>query len=87
MLRIGERVSVQIGDITAIGYISNVGYYGHQIELTKVARIIGGEIEWNRPTKGSYEAHRLEPVGTLLDEWQDKSALVDLALLTKDKRF
>lgn len=83
-------MKVQIGSISAVGYVSNiaqVGFYDHQIELTKVAWIVGKEIEFKKPTQGLYGEDQLEPVGDFWDKLQDKSAFIDLALLTRDEKW
>ncbi|MCP3764180.1 IDEAL domain-containing protein [Domibacillus sp. A3M-37] len=83
----GEWKKVEIGDVTVIGYVSHIGYYGIQIEIITVARIKNGELEWTTPTRALFKEHRLESLGTLLDDMQDKTALIDLALMTRDKKW
>jgi hypothetical protein len=83
----GEWISVLVGNVIAIGYIKTIGFYGGQIEIMRVSRITGGEVKWASPTRALFEADRLKPLGTLLDDWQDKSVLIDLALLMKDKQW
>ncbi|WP_046174959.1 IDEAL domain-containing protein [Domibacillus indicus] len=86
-MEIGEWKIARIGDLTVIGYISRIGYYGSQIELAVVGRIIKGKMMWGSPTSLLFEEHRLKPMGTLLDDIQDKTTLIDLALMTKDKKW
>ncbi|WP_046174930.1 IDEAL domain-containing protein [Domibacillus indicus] len=90
MLKMGEWKTIKIGDATAIGYISNINNYscpGDCVEFTKVGWIIGGIIEWRRPTQGIYESNRLRSAVRLLDQYQDKTILIDLALATRDKQW
>jgi hypothetical protein len=86
-LYVGEWINVAIGDYKAVGYVSHMECYSSQIEIMKVARIKGDIIEWSKPTHGSYDAHRLKPIGTLLDHFQDKSTLINMSLDTKDKEW
>ncbi|WP_046181256.1 IDEAL domain-containing protein [Domibacillus tundrae] len=86
-MEIGAWKKVKIGDVTVIRYVSHIGYSGIQIEIVRVARLKNGEVKWTKPTRLLFEKHRLEPLGRLLDEKQDKTALIDLALLTKDKEW
>ncbi|WNS79634.1 hypothetical protein RRU94_19120 [Domibacillus sp. DTU_2020_1001157_1_SI_ALB_TIR_016] len=86
-MEIGEWKIAKIGDIIVIGYVSSIGYYDNQIELAIVGRIIKGKMMWGSPTKLLFGEHRLKPIGTLLDDIQDKTALIDLALMTKDKEW
>ncbi|MCM3790488.1 IDEAL domain-containing protein [Domibacillus indicus] len=86
-MEIGEWKKAEIGDLTVIGYVSRTGCYHSQIELAIVGRIIKDELIWGTPTKLLFEEHRLKPIGTLLDDIQDKTALIDLALMTKDKEW
>ncbi|MCM3790371.1 IDEAL domain-containing protein [Domibacillus indicus] len=86
-MEIGEWKRVKIGDVTVIGYISRIVFSGSQIEITIVAIIKNDLLKWGRgmPRTLLFGKHRLEPIGTLLDDIQDKTALIDLALMTKDK--
>ena len=86
-MEIGEWKIAEIGDVTVIGYVSRIDYYGTQIELAVVGRIIKGKMIWRAPTRLLFKEHRLEPIGTLLDDVQDKTMLIDLALMTKDKEW
>lgn len=89
-MKIGEWRTIKIGDATAIGYVSNINnysWYGECVEFTKVGWVIGGAIEWRKPKQGIYESNRLNPAAALLDQYQDKTTLIDLALLTKDKQW
>ncbi|MEM1505921.1 IDEAL domain-containing protein [Domibacillus sp. 8LH] len=86
-MEIGEWKIAKIGDLAVIGYISSIGCCHSQIELAIVGRITKGKIMWGTPTKLLFGEHRLKPVGTLLDDIQDKTALIDLALMTKDKEW
>lgn len=84
---VGEWVNVASGDYKDVGYVSNIGCYSGQIEIIKVARIRDGIIEWSKPKQKSYDAGLLKPIGTLLDQLQDKSALINMSLDTKDKEW
>ncbi|MEM1504964.1 IDEAL domain-containing protein [Domibacillus sp. 8LH] len=86
-MEIGEWKKVKIGHVMVIGYVSRIGYYHSQIELVIVGRIKNGIMQWGMPTRLLFEEHRLEPMGTLLDDIQDKTTLIDLALMTKDKEW
>jgi hypothetical protein len=89
-MEMGEWRTIKIGDVTAIGYISNIhsySWYEECIEFTKVGWISGDTIEWRKPTQGIYEANRLNSAAELLNQYQDKTTLIDLALLTKDKQW
>lgn len=90
MLRIGEWRKVQIGSMTAIGYVSNMvqsGFYGYRVELTKVIWITHGKYLLKKPSPGIFTEEQLEPIGDFWDKLQDKSSLIDLALLTKDEKW
>jgi hypothetical protein len=83
----GEWISVVVEHVVVIGYIRKTEFYGGQIEIMRVASITGGEVKWESPTKAFFKADHLQPLGTLLEDWQDKSVRIDLALLTKDKQW
>jgi hypothetical protein len=83
----GEWVSVAVGEDVVIGYITTLALYGDQVEIRRVARIKDGELKWIVPTRALFEAYRLEPADHLLNEYQYKTTLIDLALLTKDKQW
>lgn len=88
MIRMGDWMKVQIGSVAAIGYVSNLinfSWHGERVELTKVALIVSGELEWKKPTITMYDKIQLEPADNVIDQYQDKSAMIDLALLTGDK--
>ncbi|MCM3789452.1 hypothetical protein M3221_13685 [Domibacillus indicus] len=90
MLKVGEWRKVQIGGMTVIGYVSSIvqsGFQGYEIELTKVIRIKDGEFEFRTPVPGIFTEEQLEPIDDFWDKYQDKSALIDLALLTKDEQW
>ena len=90
MINIGEWKTVKIGDATAVGYVSNIISYsqhGEQVELTKVGWLSNEEIEWRKPSLGTYELTQLEPADHLINQYQDRSGLIDLALLTGDKQW
>ncbi|WP_050183733.1 IDEAL domain-containing protein [Domibacillus robiginosus] len=86
-MEIGEWKIAKIGDFTVIGYVSRISNHRSQVELAIVGRIINNKMKWGTPTKLLFEEHRLEPLGTLLDDIQDKTTLIDLALATKDKKW
>lgn len=88
MLRIGEWKTVGIGSKTAIGYISNIinfSWHGERVELTKVGWLCDEGISWRAPSLGTYAVTQLEPADHLINQYQDKSTLIDLALLTGDR--
>ncbi|MCP3764070.1 IDEAL domain-containing protein [Domibacillus sp. A3M-37] len=91
MLRIGDWRKVKIGGcLEAIGYVSNImqhGFHGEQVELIKVVYVIGGEPQIKDPLRDIYSPVELEPAGDFWDKLQDRSALIDLALLTKDEQW
>ncbi|WP_046178838.1 IDEAL domain-containing protein [Domibacillus tundrae] len=91
MLRIGDWRKVKIGGcLEAIGYVSNImqhGFHGEEVELTKVVYLIGGDPQLKQPTRGIYSPLQLEPADVEMDKLQDTSALIDLALITKDKQW
>ncbi|MCP3763876.1 hypothetical protein NLX67_16005 [Domibacillus sp. A3M-37] len=91
MLRIGEWKKVKIGGcLEAIGYVSNImqhGFHGQQVELTKVVYLIGGDPQMKKPTPGIYSPLELQPADHLIKQWQDRSSLIDLALLTGDREW
>ena len=86
-MEIGEWKIAKIGDVIVIGYVSCISNHRGQIELAIVGRIINRKMKWGTPTKVLFKEHRLEPLGTLLDDIQDKTTLIDLALMTKDKKW
>ncbi|WNS79425.1 IDEAL domain-containing protein [Domibacillus sp. DTU_2020_1001157_1_SI_ALB_TIR_016] len=86
-MEIGEWKKAKIGEVTVIGYVSRIDYYESQIEIAIVGRIKNGIMKWGTPTRLLFREHRLEPLGTLLDDIQDKTALIDLALMTKDRKW
>ncbi|OES45252.1 IDEAL domain-containing protein [Domibacillus iocasae] len=83
----GEWVSVAVGEDIVIGYITTITLYGGQVEIKRVARIKDRKLKWLVPSRALFESYRLEPADSLLNEYQDKTALIDLALLTKDKQW
>lgn len=88
MLRVGEWKTVKIGSETAIGYVSNIinfSWHGERVELTKVGYLASDGIRWRKPSLGTYAATQLEVADQLFEQYQDKAALIDLALLTGDK--
>lgn len=90
MVNIGEWKVVKIGDVTAVGYVSNIINYswiGDRVQLTKVGWLSNKGIEWWTPSIGTYEEGELRSADNLLNEYQDKTTLIDLALLTKDKQW
>lgn len=89
-MKVGEWKTIEIGGSLAIGYVSDVNKYswhGDCIEFTKVGWVTNNIIEWRRPMQGIYESSRFHSAGQLLDSYQDKTALINLALLTKDKQW
>jgi IDEAL domain len=89
-VRMGEWKTVEVGSKTAIGYISNIitfSWIGEMFELTKVGWVSTSGIVWRKPSLGLYEMNQLEPADQLLDQYQDKSTLIDLALLTRDEQW
>ncbi|MCP3763934.1 hypothetical protein NLX67_16315 [Domibacillus sp. A3M-37] len=90
MLRVGEWKTVKIGDMTAVGYVSNIvqsGFYGYRVELTKVIWIMDGKYLFKKPSPGIFTEEQLEPIGDFWDKQRDRETLVDLALLTGDKQW
>lgn len=90
MLKVGEWRKVQIGGVKVIGYVSNImqsGFQEYEIELTKVIRIKDGEFQFRTPVPGIFTEEQLEPIDDFWDKHQDKSALIDLALLTRDEQW
>ncbi|OES45830.1 hypothetical protein [Domibacillus iocasae] len=77
--------SVAVGDDIVIGYITTITLYGGQVEIKRVASVKDGELKWLVPTRALFESYRLQPADNLLNEYQDKTVLIDLALLTKNK--
>ena len=91
MVRVGDWMKVKIGSIYSIGYVSNIvnhALYGEMVEITKVIYIIGGKPQFKKPMlTDHFRAHELESVNDFWSKHQDKSALIDLALLTGDKQW
>lgn len=85
----GEWIIVEVGDnyCQAIGYVTHVYRSIGCIQVMKVIRIMNGTWEWLSPSAGSYKIETAKPADKLLDRYQDKSALIDLALLTHDEKW
>ncbi|MCI2254128.1 IDEAL domain-containing protein [Domibacillus sp. PGB-M46] len=89
-MNIGEWKMIEIGGSTAIGYVSSIknhSWHKECVEFTKVGWITNNTIQWRKPTQGIYESSRFHSAAQLLDFYQDKTALIDLALLTRDKEW
>lgn len=88
-MREGDWVIVEVGGsyCQIVGYITQAGQWGGCIQIIKVIRIIKGNWHWLKPSTGSYNVEKIKPATTLLDQHQDKSALIDIALLTRDKQW
>lgn len=88
-MREGEWVIVNVGGnyCRIIGYITHVGHWGGCIQIMKIIRIINGKWQWLKPSTGSYSAEKIKSAEDFLEQHQDKSVLIDLALLTRDKQW
>ena len=90
LLNIGDWKTVKIGNMTAVGYVSNIinfSWHGERVELTKVVWMKDNKYLLKKPSPGIFTEEQLEPIGDFWDKHQDNSTLIDLALKTGDREW